>query len=300
MKKIAVLMGGPSSEREVSLRSGAACAAALRNAGYEVIELDVNHHLDEDLRRIKPDVCFNALHGQWGEDGCVQGMLNIMGIPYTHSGVMASALAMDKAMTKTLLSQKGIQFPEGRMIHPGQLDEILMDFPLPCVVKPNQDGSSVGVHILKTTQDKIDFLKKSWQWGHQILIESYIEGLELTTAIWIDRALGVTELRSQRPFYDYEGKYTDGQTQHILPAPIPVHVEEICRSWALLAHQALGCRGVSRTDFRYDPNRQRLVMLEINTHPGMTNLSLVPEQAEFCGINMESLTSGLVDMAKCD
>jgi D-alanine-D-alanine ligase len=295
-------MGGWSSEREVSLVSGAACADALRDCGYRVSCIDVKHDLRALMDGLEPapDVVFNALHGRYGEDGKIQGMLDILGLPYTHSGVLASALAMDKQIAKSLFAARGILCPEGEVMPVARIADDL-EFEPPYVVKPNNEGSSVGVKIVRPgdNQNPAD----DWPFGEEALVERFIPGRELTVAVLGDRALGVTELRPHEGFYDYEAKYTDGRTTHICPAPIPEMVARQAMDHAVAAHQALGCRGVSRADFRYDDTEEepgQLYMLEVNTQPGMTPLSLVPEQAAHTGMDFGELVSWMVENATCD
>ena len=301
-KSVTVLMGGWSAEREVSLASGAACADALNDAGYDVTRVDVSRNLKTLIDALKPapDVVFNALHGRFGEDGRIQSLLDILGLPYTHSGVLASALAMDKQSAKALFAARGIPCPEGKLL---TITEIGDSMPLnpPFVVKPNNEGSSVGVMVIRQGDNRVTF--DNWPYGDDILVEQYIDGRELTVAVIGDRALGVTELRPNVAFYDYEAKYTDGKTEHLCPAPIPDEITELAMEYAVLAHQALGCRGVSRSDFRYDDTESspgRLYMLEVNTQPGMTPLSLVPEQAAHAGMSMSDLVAWMVENATCD
>ena len=303
MKRVAVLMGGPSAEREVSLVSGKACADALRAEGYDVTAIDVGRDVAALIAALepRPDAVFNALHGRWGEDGCVQGVLNLMGIPYTHSGLLASALAMDKPMAKRVFAAAGLRCPGGRLI---TREEFAKGEPMarPYVMKPYNEGSSVGVRIVRQG-DNIP-PASSWSYGSAALVEPYIAGRELTVAVMGDRPLAVTELRSKTNFYDYEAKYTDGITQHLVPAPIPPKVYDAALAMALGAHQALGCRGVSRSDFRYDDTQgggpEQLYLLEVNTQPGMTPLSLAPEQAKHVGISFGALVSWMVENAQCD
>jgi len=301
-KRVAVLMGGSSVEREVSLASGAACADALQEAGYAVTRIDVGR----DIRRLidaltpAPDAVFNALHGRDGEDGKIQGLLDMMGVPYTHSGVLASAIAMNKQIAKTLFGARGIPCPEGRIM---PIDQIGTDasFEPPYVMKPNDEGSSVGVHIIRPGDNRVP--AEDWRFGDSALVERYIPGRELTVVVMGDRAIGVTELRPNNGFYDYNAKYTDGQTVHLCPAPVPEQISEQAMEYALTAHRALGCRGVSRADFRYDDTKGepgQLYMLEVNTQPGMTPLSLVPEQAAQAGIPFGELVSWMVENAVCD
>ena len=268
-RHVAVLMGGWSVEREVSLVSGRECAAALVRCGCRVTEFDVDRNLPALLDDLRPDVCFNALHGRGGEDGRVQGLLDIMGIPYTHSGVLASALAMDKTRAKQLLSAQEIRFPEGRLAH---RDEVLAGDVLerPYVIKPNSEGSSVGVGIVQRGDNSIPIDFDDWPYGEEVLVEQYIPGRELTVTVLGDRALAVTELVPRESFYDYTAKYTDGHAIHIIPAALPEDDYEQALSMSLRAHRALGCRGVSRADFRYGDvgdGEERLYMLEVNTQP---------------------------------
>jgi D-alanine-D-alanine ligase len=304
MTRVAVLMGGASAEREVSLVSGRACADALRAEGFEVTTIDPGRDVAALIRALDPhpDVVFNALHGRWGEDGCIQGVLNLMGIPYTHSGLLASALAMDKPMAKRLFAAYGIPCPEGRLV---TREEFAQGDPMPrpYVMKPANEGSSVGVRIVRAG-DNLPPLATRWPYGAAVLVERYIAGRELTVAVMGDRPLAVTELRPKTGFYDYEAKYSDGMTQHLVPAPVPPEVYAAAMERALMAHRALGCRGVSRADFRYDDTQgdgpDRLYLLEVNTQPGMTPLSLVPEQAKHVGISFGALVRWMVEKAQCD
>jgi D-alanine-D-alanine ligase len=301
-KSVTVLMGGWSAEREVSLASGAACADALNDAGYDVTQIDVSRNLKTLIDALKPapDVVFNALHGRFGEDGRIQSLLDILGLPYTHSGVLASALAMDKQSAKALFAARGIPCPEGKLLTIAEIGDSMPLNP-PFVVKPNNEGSSVGVMVIRQGDNRVTF--DNWPYGDDVLVEQYIDGRELTVAVIGDRALGVTELRPNVGFYDYEAKYTDGKTEHLCPAPIPDEITELAMEYAVLAHQALGCRGVSRSDFRYDDTESspgRLYMLEVNTQPGMTPLSLVPEQAAHAGMSMSDLVAWMVENATCD
>jgi len=307
-KHVAVLMGGPSSEREVSLVSGRDCAAALRQAGYEVQEIDVTHDLGAVVAALTPppDTVFNALHGRWGEDGCIQGVLNLMQIPYTHSGLLASALAMDKTVAKQLFSAAGLACAEGRIVH---RDEVLAGdvMPRPYVIKPNNEGSSVGVKIVKTGDNEPPLTASTWQFGEEVMVERFIPGRELTVAVMGDRPLAVTEIKPHgEGFYDYDAKYSD-DTQvaavHVVPAEVPRKIHDLAMEQALTAHRSLGCRGVSRADFRYDDTGGKpgkLYILEINTQPGMTPMSLVPEQAAHLGISFPELCSWMVETAACD
>ena len=295
---VAVLMGGWSDEREVSLSSGKECAAALERAGYRVTRIDVRKDLPALLKALepRPDVVFNALHGRGGEDGVIQGVLDMLGLPYTHSGVCASAVAMDKPMTIALLAAAGIPVPRGVVLSPDRLgrEEPL---PRPYVIKPAREGSSVGVYIVEEGSNGPDL--SGWHWG-DALVEEYIPGRELTVAVMGEEAIGITELRPRTRFYDYEAKYTDGVTEHLCPAPVPEDIAAACKAHAVTAHRVLGCRGVSRSDFRWDEAGERLAILEVNTQPGMTPLSLVPEQAVKSGMSFEQLVRWMVETARCD
>jgi D-alanine-D-alanine ligase len=296
-RHVAVLMGGWSAERDVSLVSGRAAAEALRERGHVVSEIDVGRDLALRLAQIRPDVVYNALHGRYGEDGTVQGLLEIMGIPYTHSGVLASALAMNKAMAKRLFEAAGLRCAEGVVI--GIEDLLRGGVPMdpPYVVKPNGEGSSVGVKIVREASDR-PFDRNDWPYGPDVLVERYVEGRELTVGVLGERPLTITEIRPRQGFYDYFAKYTAHQADHLIPAPLPAAVAEEALDAALRAHRALGCRGVSRADFRFD--EQDLYLLEVNTQPGMTPLSLVPEQAAHVGIPFADLVEQLVEAAQCD
>lgn len=301
-KSVTVLMGGWSAEREVSLASGTNCADALSDAGYDVFQIDVKRDLNALINALEPapDVVFNALHGRFGEDGRIQSLLDIMGLPYTHSGVLASALAMNKQFAKTLFVARGIPCPEGKLLSIAEIGDTMPLNP-PFVVKPNNEGSSVGVMVIHQSDKRIAF--ENWPYGDDVLVEEYIDGRELTVAVIGDRALGVTELRPHIGFYDYQAKYTSGKTAHLCPAPIPDEIAKLAMEYAVLAHQTLGCRGVSRSDFRYDDTESspgRLLMLEVNTQPGMTPLSLVPEQAAHVGMSMTDLVGWMVENATCD
>jgi D-alanine-D-alanine ligase len=300
-KRVAVLMGGWSAEREVSLVSGRECTAALKQAGYGVTEIDVGRDIAEVLARVRPDVCFNALHGRVGEDGCIQGLLEIMAIPYTHSGVLASALAMDKPAAKRQFASAGLICSEGKVV---ERDDVLRGHPMPppYVVKPINEGSSVGVTIV-TNGGVPRFHNEGWHYGSKVLVERFIPGRELTCGVMGDRPLAVTEIRPREGFYDYAAKYTEGKAEHLVPAPLPQDIYDDVMRMALLAHQTLGCRGVSRADFRYDDTKGspgKVYLLEVNTQPGMTPLSLVPEQAAHLGIKFPELVSWMVEHAACD
>lgn len=303
-KSVAVLMGGWSSEREVSLVSGAAVAEALAEAGYQTETIDVARDVEGLTRRLtpRPDVVFNALHGRYGEDGCVQGLLEILAIPYTHSGVLASALAMHKPMAKKLFTDAGIRCADHVV---ADRDAVLSGEVMkpPFVVKPLNEGSSVGVRIILDGAAVELARREDWPFGNKVMVERYIAGRELTVAVIGDRALGVTEIRPAEGFYDYEAKYTDGKAQHLVPAPLPPAIYEETQRFAVLAHEALGCRGVSRADLRYDDTRSDpglVYLLEINTQPGMTPISLVPELARHAEIDFTQLVIWMVENASCD
>lgn len=301
-KRIAVLKGGWSPEREVSLNSGAACANALRSKGYDVTEIDAGRDLAARLLELQPDAVFNALHGQWGEDGCVQGLLEVMGIPYTHSGVLTSSLAMDKQRTKLVLRASGVPSPEGRVMSRHEAAGGHAMEP-PYVIKPNAQGSSVGVHIIREGDNRppAELGSDKWTLGDDVLVEKFIPGRELTVAVMGDRPLCVTEITTDLAFYDYEAKYAPGGSRHVLPAKVPPVIEERCLDLALLAHRTLGCRGVTRSDFRYDASSatEQVYFLEINTQPGMTATSLTPEQAAHCGISFPDLCGWIIEDASC-
>jgi len=308
IRRVAVLMGGTSAEREVSLVSGRACAGALREAGFEVNEIDVTSDIGALLRALSspvPDVVFNALHGRWGEDGCIQGLLELLRLPYTHSGVMASAIAMDKQMTKHLVAAQGVTSPEGIVVRREDLMKGQVMDP-PYVVKPLREGSSVGVRIVREGDNRPSFEDADWTFGEELLVERFIPGRELTVSVMGDRALAVTEIRPREGFYDYTAKYTDGRADHLIPAPVPGSVAAAAMDAARAAHRALGCRGVSRSDFRYDDTKVKngeaggLYFLEVNTQPGMTPLSLVPEQAAHLGMSFAELCTWMVENAACD
>ncbi|MBT8471778.1 MAG: D-alanine--D-alanine ligase [Marinicaulis sp.] len=300
--KVAVIKGGWSPEREVSLNSSAAAAQALSEAGYDAIEIDANRDLAVQLRDARPDAVFNALHGQWGEDGCVQGILEVLEIPYTHSGVLASALAMDKQRAKAVFEDAGIASPHGMIV---AIDEAAKGHIMepPYVIKPNAQGSSVGVFIVREGENRppSELTSAKWDLGDEVLVEKFIPGRELTVAVMGDRALCVTEIMTSLAFYDYEAKYAAGGSQHVLPADIPDDVTKKCLDLALRAHQSLGCRGMSRADFRYDPQAdgEQLYCLEINTQPGLTSTSLAPEQAAHLGISFPELCAWIVEDASC-
>jgi len=302
MKHVAVLKGGWSAERAVSLSTGDEVARALENAGYRVTSIDLQRNLTALLADLtpRPDVVFNALHGRFGEDGCIQGVLEVLGIPYTHSGVRASAIAMDKPAAKRIFASVGIRCPEGVEVPVAEAHQAM---PAPYVVKPASEGSSVGVLIVREGDNDAPLKTADWTFGADVLVERYIPGRELTVAVMDGRPIAVTELRPLQGFYDYEAKYTEGKTEHLVPAPVPQAIADQAKAWALLAHDTLGCRGVTRCDFRYDDASDppgTLYMLEINTQPGLTPLSLVPEQAAHIGIDFQQLCAWMVEAARCD
>lgn len=298
--RVAVLMGGVSPERPVSLVSGAACAAAARALGHDVLEIDPQHDgaWIAQLQKDRPDVVLNGLHGVWGEDGRVQGVLDWLQLPYTHSGVLASALAMDKAKAKAALAGSGVPLAAGLVL---DRREAARAHPMepPYVVKPNAQGSSVGVFIVREGANRPPeaLLDPDWSFGDEVLIEEYIPGKELTVAVLGHESLTVTEILPSVDFYTYEAKYAAGGSRHELPAKLPEEITEAAMRAAEIAHRTLGCRGVTRSDFRYDPERGRLVWLEVNTQPGMTPTSLVPEQAAFKGMSFEALVAWMVEDA---
>lgn len=294
---VAVLKGGMSAEREVSLTSGAAVEKALIALGHQVTAIDVSPNVAADLAALKPDAAFNALHGRYGEDGCIQGILEFLKIPYTHSGLLASAVAMDKPMAKVIFSAAGLRCARGVVAHK---DEVIGRDPIPrpYVVKPSNEGSSVGVKIL-LPNDNFFFTQENWPYGDTVLVEQYIPGRELTCAVLDDTPLGVTEIRVISGFYDYENKYTDGKTEHLCPAPLPKNIYDDVMQMALTAHRALGCSSLSRSDFRYDEQGDGLIyILETNTQPGMTPLSLSPELAAYAGIPFKELVARILATAR--
>lgn len=297
VSKVAVLMGGPSAEREVSLSSGRECAKALREAGYEVVEVDCGPDLPARLSEIQPDVAFNALHGRWGEDGCVQGLLEWLHIPYTHSGVLASALAMDKQKAKEVYAAAGLPIVQSRLACREEVEAHHV-LPPPYVVKPNNEGSSVGVYIVHPGSNAPRLAETM---PKVVMVETYAPGREMTVAVMGDRALCLTDIITEG-WYDYTAKYSTGGSRHVLPAAVPHEITDACLDYALRAHRALGCRGVSRTDFRWDEARglAGLILLETNTQPGMTPTSLAPEQAAYCGISFPDLCRWMVEDASCN
>jgi D-alanine-D-alanine ligase len=304
-KHVAVLMGGWSSERQVSLRSGEACAKALEGEGFRVSRVDVTRDIARTLSELRPDVALNALHGPAGEDGTIQGVLEILRIPYTHSGVLASALAMNKDMAKMVLAAAGVPVPQGRVVSRAEAarEHVL---PPPYVLKPIAEGSSYGVFIVGEGQlhPPQELTRSDWAYGERLLAEKFVAGRELTCAVVGDRALDVIDIRAaDGGWYDYNAKYSKGGSIHILPAELKGNIYHLVQELALRAHVALGCRGVSRTDFRYDDRpggTGELVVLEVNTQPGMTETSLVPEMAAFAGMSFGGLVRWMVEDASCD
>ena len=304
MKKVAVLLGGRSAEREVSLVSGKGCAGALREEGFDIVEIDPSvGDFPAALQAAKPDVVFNALHGRWGEDGCIQGLLELLRIPYTHSGVLASALAMHKQRAKDVYAAAGLPIVKSIVVdRKAAAKEHLMEPPY--VVKPVNEGSSVGVFIIRKGDNRPPEAlgRDEWNLSDLMMVEEYVPGRELSIGVMGATALAVTEITTNREFYDYEAKYAAGGSFHTLPARIPSNVANEAMRLAERAHAALGCRGVSRTDFRYDDTggKNRLIILETNTQPGMTPTSLVPEQAALNGIAYRTLCRWIVEDASCD
>jgi len=304
MTRVAVLYGGISAERDVSLSTGQQVIAALRGAGFDVLPIDAGDDLGAIVRALtpKPDVVFNALHGRFGEDGAIQGVLDWMGIPYTHSGVRASALAMDKVAAKAVFGAAGLPIAKGRVVDMDEL-EAHDPLPLPYVVKPINEGSSVGVEIMRDGGNRRVAVAQTWRFGRQALAEEFIPGRELTVAVMGERALAVTEIIADAgAFYDYESKYADGGSRHVIPAAVHPQAYASALDVAVAAHRALGCRGATRADFRYDDTAGepgRLVLLEVNTQPGLTPTSLLPEQAAHCGMDFPALCAWMVEHATC-
>lgn len=314
---IAILSGGFSCEREVSLMSGKAVKKALDSLSYNAIEIDVDSNIVEKLKKINPGLTFIALHGPYGEDGCIQGLLEILGIKYTHSGVMASAVAMNKVMSKHIFRSLSIDTPKGYVISREDLlkNNIKIDYPY--VLKPINEGSSIGVHIIFSHEDHLKLKNMlpvrdqgkgpvssyldnkegaTWMTRDLMIVEEYIPGIELHTAVLLNEAIGTMEIRPKNKFYDYEAKYTDGFAEHIFPAEIPDNIYKMTLEHALKIHQFLGCKTISRSDFRYNPKNNTLKMLEINTHPGFTELSLVPEIAKLTkGIDFNELVKIIIE-----
>lgn len=303
---VAVLKGGRSAEREVSLNSGAACAKALEEVGYRVTEIDVDRDLVERLKDVQPDVCFNALHGKWGEDGCVQGLLEMLGLSYTHSGVLASSVAMHKECAKTVLRGAGVPVAESKVVARFEAAKTHVMEP-PYVIKPVAEGSSVGVFIVREDfkHPPQELMADDWALGKEVMVERYIRGRELTCAVMGDKPLGVIEILPAEglSFYDYSAKYAPGGSKHVLPAEISPNVYQLVQKLAVTAHTALGCRGISRADFRYDEETEGnrgVFCLEVNTQPGMTATSLVPELAAHAGLSFGELVRWIVEDASCN
>lgn len=302
MARVVVLLGGLSPERPVSLSSGAGCAAALRRLGHDVVEIDPQSPTwIGDLAAARPDAVFNALHGEWGEDGRTQGVLEYLKLPYTHSGVLASAVAMDKDKSKAVFAQAGLPLAKGKLMDRHEAAKA-HPMPLPYVVKPNAQGSSVGVFIVREGANRPpeQLLDKEWTFGDDVLVEEFIDGKELTVAVMHDRgALAVTEILPAGEWYDFDAKYSEGGSRHEIPAKIPQSVADQLMRAAEAAHHALGCRGVTRSDFRYDPQRDVIALLEVNTQPGMTPTSLVPEQAAYVGMSYDDIVAWILGDASC-
>ena len=300
MKRVAVIYGGWSSERPVSLSSGQQMAKAAREAGYDVTEIDATRELARQLAEAKPDAVLNGLHGPWGEDGSVQGLLEIMGLPYSHSGVLASALAMDKLKSKAVYRSAGLDVAADKRVTRAEAAAAHALKP-PYVIKPVNEGSSFGVVIVRegTNGPPQELTGPNWHYGDYLMAEEYIPGRELTVAVLGDRALAVTEITTLRDYYDFDAKYAAGGSQHVIPADLPAHVTQAAMDASLLAHNALGCRGATRSDFRYDEKKDRLVILETNTQPGMTPTSLVPEQAAHVGMSFVELVAWMIEDASC-
>ncbi|MBM3468648.1 MAG: D-alanine--D-alanine ligase [Alphaproteobacteria bacterium] len=299
-KRIAVLMGGWSTEREVSLDSGRLVGTALQELGHDVIPVDVTRNLNQLMIDLtpKPDIIFNALHGVGGEDGAIQGLLEIIGVPYTHSGVDASAIAMNKVLSRKIFEREGIAVPPWKIVMKKDIDAA-HPMPLPYVIKPLNEGSSRGVFIIKSEEDFKRF-QKEWAFGEKILIEKFIAGREIQVGVMGDKAIGAIEIRPREEFYDYTAKYTPGRAEHFMPAPISTEAYEHVLNLGLKAHTVLGCRSVSRSDFMYDEAEDKFYLLEINTQPGMSPLSLLPEIAAHSGVSFNQLISWMLDQAKCD
>ncbi|MBY9065624.1 D-alanine--D-alanine ligase [Hyphomonas sp. WL0036] len=300
MKRVAVIYGGWSSERPVSLSSGTKMAEAARKAGYDVVEIDVTRDLAAQLAEARPDAVLNGLHGPWGEDGCVQGVLEVMNLPYSHSGVLASALAMDKIKSKAVYRSAGLDVAQDKRVTRAEA-AAAHALPPPYVIKPVNEGSSFGVLIVRegANAPPQELTGPNWRYGDNLMAEEYIPGRELTVAVLGDRALAVTEITTLRDYYDFDAKYAAGGSKHVIPADLPAHVTKAAMDAALTAHKALGCRGATRSDFRYDEQKDRLVILETNTQPGMTPTSLVPEQAAHVGMAFEELVAWMIEDASC-
>lgn len=304
-KHVAVLMGGLSAERQISLRSGEACAKALEEQGYRVSRVDVGRDAANVLAALEPDVAFNALHGKFGEDGCIQGVLELLRIPYTHSGVMASAVAMQKDIAKVVMAAAGVPVPKGRVVHRLEAAQAHVMAP-PYVLKPISEGSSFGVFIIRDDNQPPprELAAADWAHGDMMLAEQFVDGRELTCGVMGERALDVIEiLAADGGWYDYHAKYAKGGSKHVLPANLKGNIYQEVQHLAIEAHRALGCRGASRADFRYDDRpggTGELVVLEVNTQPGMTETSLVPEMAAYAGFSFGELVRWMVEDASCD
>lgn len=307
VKKIGVLLGGMSAESKVSLMSGNAVCKSLERLGYDYVKINPTHDLAAQLKMANPDVVINSLHGTYGEDGSIAGLLEVMNIPYSHSGVMASAIAMNKNMTRQIMQSNGIRVPQGGMFNIQEVRNWFLqkNFPIsvPFIIKPVQQGSSVGVYIYNNNDS--EFLNAineiNWTYGDDVIIEKFIPGKELSTAVVDGKALGTLELVASKEFYDYTAKYTDGVTTHIYPAEVPAEIAQEAKDFAQKAHHILGCRTISRSDFRYDANGDgKLYFLEINTHPGFTPLSILPEIASNHGISFDEIVGMLIRDAKCE
>ncbi|QKX02637.1 D-alanine--D-alanine ligase [Wolbachia endosymbiont of Dirofilaria (Dirofilaria) immitis] len=298
---IAILIGGSSCEREVSLMSGKAVKEALNSLSYKAIEINVDNNITEKLKKTNPCLAFIALHGPYGEDGCIQGLLEILGIKYTHSGVMASAVAMNKGMSKHIFRYLGIDTPKWYIISQEDIlkNNIKIDYPY--VLKPINEGSSIGVHIISSYKDYLNLKNNNSIIMKRMIVEEYVPGIELQTAVLLDEAIGTMEIQSKNKFYDYEAKYTNGLSEYIFPAKVPDYIYKMTLEHALKIHQFLECRTISRSDFRYNPKNKALKMLEINTHPGLTELSLVPKIAKLTkGISFNKLVQIIVEATqKC-
>jgi len=299
-KRVAVLMGGWSAERDVSLDSGRLVGVALQELGHEVVPIDVTRDLTHLMTALtpKPDVVFNALHGVGGEDGSVQGLLEVLGIPYTHSGVDASAIAMNKVLSRRVFEQEGISVPPWKVVFKQDLD-VAHPMPMPYVIKPINEGSSKGVYIIRTEEDFKKF-QKEWAFGETILIEKFIDGREIQVGVMGKEAIGAIEIRPREAFYDYTAKYTPGRAEHLMPAPLSSSAYKRVMELGLRAHKVLGCRSVSRSDFMYDETQDEFYLLELNTQPGMSPLSLLPEIVAHEGITFNQLISWMLDQARCD
>jgi D-alanine-D-alanine ligase len=300
MKRVAVIYGGWSSEREISISSGTQMARAARASGYDVVEIDAGRNLAQQLDEASPDVVLNGLHGPWGEDGCVQGLLEVMGLAYSHSGVLASAMAMEKRKSKAVYAQAGMDIARDVACTRAEAAAAHL-LPPPYVIKPIAEGSSFGVVLVREGADGPpgELLSDSWAYGDTLMAEEFIPGRELSVGVMGDRALAVTEITTLREFYDFDAKYASGGSRHMVPADLPERITRAALDAGLEAHRALGCRGVTRSDFRYDDSKDRLVILETNTQPGMTPTSLVPEQAAWLGTTFEALVAWMIEDATC-